>query len=164
MEPMKNFPVRKKIRLPSQAYRQGHAFFITIRTYQFHPWFRLHAELADSVVNLLSELSATRQTLLYAWCIMPDHIHLLLDDQDVIDFVRLLKGRMTSIAFACEPGQRLWQRTFYDHALRNEESLHQTALYIWENPVRSGIVKEPPAYSWSGSMVWPDWREFYGRE
>jgi REP element-mobilizing transposase RayT len=94
---------------------------------------------------------------------MPDHIHLLLQDKDIVDFVRLFKGRMTPKAFAIEPGRRLWQRGFYDHALRKEESLEVVALYIWENPVRTGMVDDPAKYAWSGSEVWPDWRELYGR-
>jgi REP element-mobilizing transposase RayT len=95
---------------------------------------------------------------------MPDHIHLLIQDSDVIDFVRLFKGKMTPKAFSLEPAQKLWQRSFHDHALRNEESINQIAAYIWENPVRSSLVEAPDMYSWSGSEIWPNWREFYNRE
>ena len=100
---------------------------------------------------------------IYAWCIMPDHLHMLLQGQKVIEFMRVFKGRLTPAARAAEPGRRLWQRSFYDHALRKEESLADVACYIWENPVRVKIVAEPIEYVWSGSEVWPNWREFYGQ-
>ena len=160
---MKHLPVRKKIRLSPSAYRQSHAFFVTIGTYQRYPWFHLHPVLADSGVELLHHLGARRGTMLYAWCFMPDHLHLLVQDKDVVDFIRLFKGQMTPKAFARQPGRRLWQRSFYDHALRKEETLPQLARYILENPVRAAIVENPGEYAWSGSEVWPNWRESYGR-
>jgi len=160
---MKPFPVRKKIRLPHPVYQQGHAFFITTRTYKRYPWFRIHPDLATSGVELLRQTGAERGTRLYAWCVMPDHVHLLLQDDDIVDFVRLFKGRMTPKASAFDPGRRLWQRSFYDHTLRKEESLSNIASYIWENPVRSLLVVTPPMYLWSGSDVWNNWRDFYGR-
>jgi len=95
---------------------------------------------------------------------MPDHIHFLIQGANIIDFIRLFKGKLTPIARLIEPGRKLWQRSFYDHALRSEESLYDVARYIWENPVRMGITEDPPGYLWSGSEVWRNWRSFYGQE
>ena len=162
-EAMKRFPVRKKIRLPKIAYQQGHTFFITIGTYIKYPCFRLYPSLNDVVVQHMRELALSHKTKIYAWCIMPDHIHILMHGNHAIEFVRLIKGKMTPIARKVQPDRRLWQRSFYDHALRKEESLSKIALYIWENPVRKGIVENSNDYTWSGSEVWPNWRNFYGR-
>jgi len=160
---LKPFPVRKNIRLPRASYQQGHAFFITINTHQNYPWFSKYPELSDYIIQIMRQMAEERKAMLYAWCIMPDHIHLLLQDKDIVEFVRLFKGRMTPKARALEPDRKLWQRSFYDHGLRQEESLEDVALYIWENPVRKGIVDEPTEYGWSGSEVWPNWREHFGR-
>ena len=159
--PSRDYPIRRKIRLPKILYRQGRVFFITIATHQRHPWFSLHPALAEQCVELLMSLAETRGAILYAWCAMPDHIHLLIGDDDVVDFIRLLKGRMTPLARRHDPGKRLWQRSFFDHALRQEESVYRIALYIWENPVRAGIVVEAHEYAWSGSSEWPDFRDWY---
>lgn len=107
-------------------------------------------------VELLVHFARTRETVLYAWCIMPDHIHILLQDKDVVGFVRLLKGRLTPEARSLEPGRVLWQRSFSDHALRKVESLGDIALYIWQNPSRAGIADCASDYPWSGSLVWPN--------
>jgi putative transposase len=155
-------PTRKRIRLANSAYRQGHAFSITIATEGRYPWFRRYCELAATTTDLLADLAKNRGTALHAWCIMPDHIHLLLQDKDIVEFVRFFKGRLTPEARRLEPGRALWQRSFYDHALRWEESLSDVALYIWQNPVRAGIIDCASDYPWSGSLVWPDWKAMLG--
>jgi putative transposase len=159
---MKRFPVRKKIRLPLPVYKQGHAFFITISTHQKYPWFRQHFRLCETAIKLMRDLAFANGIKIYAWCIMPDHIHLLLQGKEIIGFIRLFKGKMTPEARSIDPKRHLWQRSFYDHALRKEESLSDIVCYIWENPVRAAIVENPLDYSWSGSGVWPNWRDLYG--
>ena len=109
----------------------------------------------------MREMALVNRINIYAWCIMPDHIHLLLHGNDIVDFVRLFKGKMTPKARSIEPGRRLWQRSFFDHALRKEEALADVSCYIWENPVRAGIVVKPDEYLWSGSEVWTNWKIFY---
>ena len=160
---MEGFPVRKRIRLPLPVYSQGIAFFITITTHRKHPWFHLYPELTQTAIQIIRQLALLRHATVYSWCIMPNHVHLLLQDQEIIDFVRLFKGKMTPRARKIEPERRLWQRSFFDHALRKEESLTNIACYIWENPVRAGMVDEPEKYPFSGSEVLPDWRRIYGR-
>ena len=92
---------------------------------------------------------------------MPDHVHVLVEDDDLLGFVRLFKGRITPIARRLEPGKKFWQRSFFDHALRQEESVYRIAMYIWENPVRAKIAEEPGEYAWIGSQVWSDFKKFY---
>ena len=156
--PVQDLPTRKRIRLSDSTYQQGHACSITMASHGRYPWFRLYRQLAAMVVELLVDLAKRRETVLYAWCIMPDHIHMLLQDKDVVEFVRLLKGRLAPEARRLEPGRVLWQRSFYDHALREAESLLDVALYIFQNPVRAGITDCASSYPWSGSLVWPDWK------
>lgn len=45
-----------------------------------------------------------------------------------------------------------WQRDFFDHRLRREESAREKEDYIWNNPVRAGLVKrkEDWPYVWRG--------------
>jgi len=48
---------------------------------------------------------------------------------------------------------RLWQRGFYDHALRKEEDVQKVAEYIVNNPVRMGLVEDWRNYRFS----WHKW-------
>jgi REP element-mobilizing transposase RayT len=155
------FPVRRKIRLADSVYQAGLCFFTTIATHGRHPWFSMYPDFAGEVAASIESMAERPRTYLYAWCVMPDHVHLLLQDADIVEFVRLLKGRATPMARRYEKGRRLWQRSFFDHALRREESVPVVAQYVFENPVRAQLVATPPDYKWSGSSVWPHWRESY---
>jgi len=159
---MRALSTRKRIRFSLDVYQQGYAFSITIGTFQRYPWFRLYPELAGAATPLFPEMVQARQTVLFSLCIMPDHLHLLLKDEDVVDFVRLFRGRLTPLARRLEHGRVLWQGIFYDHALREEESLEKVARYIRQNPVRSGIISCVSAYRWNGSPVWPNWKDLLG--
>ena len=158
---MIQFPVRKHPRLPRPVYQEGHIFFLTCTTYSRFPWFERFEKLAFEAVRLLESLADERGTEIFAWCLMPDHCHLLIQDYDIIEFVRLFKGRLTPMARKMESGRSLWQKSFYDHALRKSESVFTVAGYIWENPVRAGLIDAPEKYVLSGSLVWPDWRLAY---
>jgi putative transposase len=155
------FPVRKHPRLPRPVYQDGHIFFLTCSTYARFPWFERFEELALASIKLLESLTVERGTDIFAWCFMPDHCHLLVRDEDTVEFIRRFKGRLSPIARKMERGRSLWQKSFYDHALRKSESVFRVAGYIWENPVRAGLADSPEEYVLSGSLVWPDWRLAY---
>jgi REP element-mobilizing transposase RayT len=94
--------------------------------------------------------------ILHAYCFMPDHVHLLLrpkQGEDVTSFVRVYKGKTTRAYWEMGGRGKLWQRGFYDHILRNGESMRAIAKYILENPVRKGISKSIIDYPFSGSAV-----------
>jgi putative transposase len=72
--------------------------------------------------------------------LMPDHLHVLVDfpfwgdmSRIVGDWRRYLSKRL-GITF---------QRNFFDHRLRRDESHHEKWKYIKMNPVRAGLVKNP---------------------
>lgn len=70
------------------------------------------------------------------YIIMPNHIHFIIyhykDGQTSIsDVIRNFKSYTTHIY-----GQKLWQRSFYDHIIRNENDYKHISKYIYENPAR----------------------------
>jgi len=94
--------------------------------------------------------------LLYAYCFMPDHVHLLLcpeEGKDPMKFVQRYKGKTTRAYWKVSRQAKLWQRGFYDHILRGEEDVRQVVLYILENPVRKGMVASFKDYPFSGSEI-----------
>jgi putative transposase len=74
--------------------------------------------------------------------LMPDHLHVLVwpatREEPVGDFSALLKHWMRQEAKAAWE----WQPGCFDHLLRSEESALEKWLYMRENPVRDGLVKE----------------------
>jgi len=51
-------------------------------------------------------------------------------------------------------GKKLWQTSYYDHVLREEEDLIEVVNYIVSNPERSGLVKDYREYPWIGSQIY----------
>ena len=51
----------------------------------------------------------------------------------------------------------LWQKGFYDHVLRDGESIDSAALYAFLNPVRAGLMRRAEEWPYSGSFMfaWP---------
>ncbi|MCW1245675.1 transposase [Pseudomonas sp. SAICEU22] len=78
-----------------------------------------------------------------AWVVMPDHLHWLAQLQagNLAGLMNRIKSRSSrTINLArCQQG-RLWQRGYYDRALRKDEDLKDAARYIINNPLRAGLV------------------------
>jgi REP element-mobilizing transposase RayT len=130
------------------------------------------AEIADIVAEEIQRMNGERFSLI-AYCIMPNHVHLLLEALNAIkaqhrgqtakypltDTLRLLKGRT---ARACNLAVRregqFWQHESYDHFARDEAELRRIIAYILHNPVKAGLVKE--WNEWTFSYVNPDFGEW----
>jgi REP element-mobilizing transposase RayT len=81
--------------------------------------------------------------MVYAYCLMPDHVHLLLGIPFGFSLSHLV-GAWKSCCYRLwrDRGYEhsFWQRSYYDHALRREENLRRAAEYILNNPVRADLV------------------------
>jgi|SRR3989304_192347 len=87
-----------------------------------------------------------------AFCFMPDHFHLLVAGQDgssLPDFARYFK-QLSGYQSKRTHGSALWQISYYDHVVRRDETVEQIAAYIWDNPVRAGLVESSLDYAFSG--------------
>ncbi len=113
----------------------------------------------DACLAELNVTAAKYDLAVFAYCFMPDHLHLLAaapEGVSMLNAVRHFK-QLTSYRFRNLPqfrGEALWQRGFYDHALRKEEDINVVARYIWGNPVRAGLVADINSYEHWGSLVW----------
>ena len=91
-----------------------------------------------------------------AYCFMPDHLHLLVEGlsegADFRNFMRLFK-QGSSYQWKQRYRRELWQRSYFDHVLRDDEDTIAVARYILGNPVRAGLVSSPEDYPFLGSMT-----------
>jgi putative transposase len=150
---------RKEIRLSRDQYVGRKIYFVTICCEHRRPIFQ-DANRGRIAVETLKRVSESMQFSVHAFCIMPDHAHLIAEGQivtsNLVKFVAQWK-QLTGYLFRDELPPRFWQRRFYDHVLRHAEDCDSVAWYIWMNPVRKGIVTEPSQYPFSGSFTveWP---------
>ena len=75
----------------------------------------------------------------HAATIMPDHVHLILSFSQEVLLEKSVQNwkHWTSHEFGI-----LWQRDFFEHRLRSDESFEQKSDYVLQNPVRAGLVKD----------------------
>jgi putative transposase len=111
-------------------------YHITTTTFQRRPLFSQFTE-ARIVIDAIRSEEENGQAATLAYVLMPDHLHWLmqLNSGALSDVV----GRVKSIT-AHRIGRQVWQRGFYDHALRSDEDVMSVARYIIANPVRAGLV------------------------
>ena len=91
---------------------------------------------------------------LLAWCIMPNHVHVvvrLFPGQELAKIVKAWKNFSAKSANQTL-GQRgrFWQREYYDRLIRDEEELDRAIQYVLENPVKAGLKNRP----WACSAGW----------
>lgn len=80
---------------------------------------------------------------LLAWCIMPNHVHVvarLFPGRDLASVIKAWKNFSAKAANqALERTGRFWQREYYDRLIRNEEELDRANKYVLENPAKAGL-------------------------
>ncbi|MFQ5863546.1 MAG: transposase [Candidatus Brocadiales bacterium] len=148
----KTYGKRRSLRLKDFNYSQTRPYFVTLCTKDGR--HILHGRLAKNIVSCLKELRVSHDFKLYAYCVMPDHAHLLLSPGDsglsLSKIVQMFKSITTRRCKADGAKNLLWQTYFYDHVVRKEENLDSVAKYILENPIRKGMVKDWQKYPFCG--------------
>jgi REP element-mobilizing transposase RayT len=79
------------------------------------------------------------------YVIMPDHIHLFAsfgpESIPVSMWMKSLKNAISKILRNADFPEPHWQRGFFDHVIRSQESYDEKWLYVRDNPVRAGLVR-----------------------
>ncbi len=159
---MKEYPSRKHPRLKTYDYSSQGIYFITFCTYQ-REWILSNivgrGDLTPPLVELtnIGKIAAEvieRTSVVYPgisidnYVIMPNHVHLLIRISPVDGGVRAPRptdNRLVSITEVIKAmksittrkiGTKIWQTSFYDHMIRNEEDYQTRFRYIEENPAK----------------------------
>jgi REP element-mobilizing transposase RayT len=115
----------------------GRIYLLTAVTRQRQPVFA-DWRSGRLLVEQLRSADEAALVISMAWVIMPDHLHWLIQLQrgTLAELMCRIKSRSSR---SIERG-RLWQRGYYDRALRRDEDLKEAARYIVMNPIRAGLV------------------------
>jgi putative transposase len=132
------------------------------------PRWLAQGEVARMVMQEIQRLDGERYRML-AFCIMPNHVHLLVDmhhfnqttttnqagatrSYPLTDALRLLKGRTARYCnqLLGRTGQ-FWHHESYDHVVRDENELERICAYILENPVKANLARDK--YSWPYTVI-----------
>lgn len=157
------FPSRKRIRVAGYDYSASGAYFITICTANREKLFwsdrrgelRSTANVPLSDIGIVVDNEIQKLDTIYnavqvdKYCIMPDHIHMILtidtDENGRTQFaptisrvMKQFKGSITK-----QVGRPIWQKLFYDHAIRNQQDYDEIWEYIENNPLKY-LLKQVP--------------------
>lgn len=127
----------------------------------------------------LAAACADTGTAIWAWCLMPNHVHLILVPSaggGLGAVMRRTQGRYTRAINAREGRVgHLWQARFASFVM-DEPYLLACARYVELNPVRAGLTQRAEDWPWSSARAhldgskdgltdpapllerWPDWR------
>ena len=138
-------PKRKNIRLPNFDYGNTGAYFITICVKDRKPILSNivgdDAHIVPKQYGIIVEKYIRNIPEIEKYVIMPDHIHIIIrinngtmwassPTKKVENIVRSLKTLTTK-----EIGQSIFQRSYYDHIIRNQTDYNEIWEYIENNPM-----------------------------
>ena len=151
-------PNRKSTAIPHYDYSQPGAYFITLCVEKRRP---ILGKIDSSPQVVLSSIGKIVSDVWYSlpqrfpcldaisqsiFVVVPDHIHGILQitagGASPSPTLHQILGSFKSITtietnrLLGTPGQKLWQRSAYEHILRNQQDFDEAAGYIAENPAR----------------------------
>ena len=138
-----------------RIFRNNPVYFATFCTY------KRRAILANGTVDgAFREFTMRAYTehniALGRYVIMPEHIHLFVcgpDDFSLGAWIGSLKQALAKSMGRRRGTHAIWQRGFFDHLLRSDESYGQKWNYVRENPVRAGLVGKAEDWPYAGEII-----------
>lgn len=102
----------------------------------------------------LQEWKTVLNCKVYAYCLMTNHVHLVIDpgqDHEKISILmKRVAGRQTRYVNKLERRSgTLWEGRYKSSAIHADEYLLACCRYVELNPLRAGIVDDPASYRWS---------------
>jgi putative transposase len=108
-------------------------------------------------LTLLKKYNDECQCKIHAYCLMINHVHMLIVPQHEHSLSKLMQK--ISLVFtqhinrAQKRTGRLWECRFYSSIVDTDKYLLSVCRYIERNPIRANIVKTPLEYKWSSAKA-----------
>ncbi len=164
-----------------RAFLNGGTFFFTVVTYRRYPIFK-----EEISVGLLSccfkSIMKIHPFKIDAIVIMPDHLHTIwtlpAEESDFSIRWKQIKGtfsrhysrnksREITESMISKSEKGIWQRRFWEHAIRNQEDFNKHCDYIHYNPVKHRLVNSPLEWKFSSFRKFVEkglYNDDWGRE
>jgi putative transposase len=127
-------------------------FFVTTVCWQRMSFFK-DVRKAELMMEVLEHYQREKKYVLHEFVIMPDHLHLLIEPAEDLSLeraVQLIKGGFSYRVGKLETKRGLvWQESFTNHRIRDEEDYEGHVTYVRMNPVKAGLVERAEDYPYS---------------
>lgn len=110
-------------------------------------------------IDILYNKKMLSNYCLYAYCLMSNHVHLLLKEND--EDISLCLKRI-NISYACYFNKKydrvghLFQDRFRSECINSDSQLLSALRYIHNNPIKAKMVMHPEDYIWSSYNIYMD--------
>ncbi|HZW05996.1 MAG TPA: transposase [Phycisphaerales bacterium] len=147
------------------------ARFLTFSCQHQLPLFK-NRSIADLFVERLQACRAEHEFSLFAFVVMPEHVHLIVRPTRGQSLVPALKGLKLSVGrrviarwrapnapilarLTTETGPRFWLKGGgFDRNIRDDEELTREIRYVHQNPVERGLASQATDWRWSSAQGW----------
>jgi len=133
--------MEERKRLKERSYAVGHAFNIRYDREldsAYGSCLLKHPTNAEIVANALEHFDGLRYEL-HAWCVMPNHVHVVFELQEGANLDRVLHSWKSFTAHQIGAGV-IWQREYFDRLIRDEAEYLETCDYVETNPETAGLM------------------------
>lgn len=150
-----------------RVFIPGGVYFFTVVTRDRAPLFAT-PERVERLRAAFRKVMTVRPFRIDAMVVLPDHLHCIWRlpeaDADYSSRWREIKKSASREIYARTNHRNerpVWQRRFWEHAIRDEADWRNHIDYIHYNPVRHGLVARPRDWPWSsfGRAVAMGWYE-----
>jgi REP element-mobilizing transposase RayT len=146
-------PMARRLR----PYFPGGVFHVTARTHGGHPWF--DEAMRDFVCDCLATVQRRVDARLFAFTIMPNHLHLVLQQGDH-PLGRFMQPLLTRVAMAVRKKYDLIGHVFgtryWSHPCVTQDYLEACIGYVHRNPVKAGLCGVATEYRWSSAAFYAE--------
>jgi len=120
-----------------------------------------HPKVASFVQQSFLHFHGERYHL-HAWCVMPNHVHVLLEP--LIDLASIVQGwksftarwilrNRAALGLEIPEAGPVWMREYWDRYIRDENHYQTVTEYIHQNPVKADLCNRPEEWPWSSASV-----------
>jgi putative transposase len=129
-------------------------YFITTCAHERKPV--LNNAPVHAAFQNFAQLAASHGIFVGHYVLMPDHLHLFAafssDATSVSLWVKSMKNVLSKTLRERRVPAPHWQKGFFDHVLRSEDSYAEKWNYVALNPVRAGLVEHPEQWPFRGEI------------
>lgn len=146
--------MKQRLTRLDEIYPGYSIFFITFCTHK-HQIVLVNPFVHNSFRHF-SILAQERNVLVGRYVIMPDHIHLFVHFGDAIQISVWMKSLKNSLSKMLHYLSKLaphWQKGYFDHLVRSEQSYEEKWIYMEQTPVRKKLVLKACDWPYQGEIA-----------
>ena len=130
--------------------QSGQLHFLTFSCYRRRPNFATwHSR--ECFESSLKRVRRSYGLCVYGYVVMPEHVHLLVNEPERGCLAQMLQSLKQSVArtLALRAVDSFWQARYYDFNVWSERKFVEKLRYIHRNPVARELVERPEDWRWS---------------